>query len=144
MDNIIRAGDIVTFLPAFGNAMLLAPAMVPMIGTGGSVLTEGAPTAIQGDEMKVTLPGIPYNAPPFVTPGVCMLQIAKLGPDQVSKKTKIMGQGVILMGSVFDAKLTVVTPAMQPTPAGPIPDPVAMKMGKGKFTKSALQTTDGG
>jgi hypothetical protein len=39
----------------------------------------------------------------------------------------------LIKGTPFVAEFTVMAPAMQPTPAGPVPDPVAKKPGMAEF-----------
>jgi hypothetical protein len=145
MEQIIRSGDQVQFLPSFGVAVLMAPAMTVISGSAATVNVAGPTACVEGDEKTVVLPGIPYVSGSFVTPGTCTLTIDKLAADQLSKKTKIMGKAVILKGMMFTAKMTVMTPAMQPNPpAPPVPDPVATSMGQGMFITTNATVTDMG
>jgi uncharacterized Zn-binding protein involved in type VI secretion len=145
MDQIIRTGDQVQFMPNFGAAILLAPAITVITGSAMTVKVAGMAACVQGDELKVQLPGIPYMSGSFVTPGTCMLTIQALGPDQTSKKTKIGGKPVILKGTTFTAKMTIMSPAMQPNPpAPPVPDPVAVNMGTGMFITTNMTVMDKG
>lgn len=134
MKQIIRTGDQVQFMPNFGAAILLAPAITVITGSAVTSNAVKMNICVVGDELKVMLPGIPYMSGSFVTPGVCMLSIMMLGPDQLSKTVKAGGKFVILKGTTFTAKMQIIAPAMQPNPpAPPIPDPVPLNMGKGMF-----------
>ncbi len=145
MDNIIRTGDQVQFMPSFGAAILMAPAMTVITGSAATTSVVGMTPCVEGDEKSVVLPGIPYMSGSFVTPGTCTLTIQSLGPDQTSKKTKIGGKAVILKGTTFQAKMQVMSPAMQPAPPGPpVPDPVAMSVGTGMFIPSNMTVMDHG
>jgi hypothetical protein len=144
MEQIIRSGDQVQFLPSFGAAILIAPAMTVITGSAATVSVAGMTACVDGDEKTVMLPGIPYISGSFVTPGTCMLQIQSLGADQKSMKTKIMGKPVILKGTMFTAKMTVMSPAMQPAAPSPIPDPVVSGMGQGMFITTNVTVTDMG
>jgi hypothetical protein len=145
MDQIIRTGDQVQFMPNFGAAILIAPAMTVIAGSAMTVTASKMAACVEGDEKKVILPGIPYISGSFSIPGTCTLTIQQLGPDQLSKKTKIAGKYAIVKGTTFTAKMQVLSPAMQPNPpAPPIPDPVPMNMGKGMFITSNITVTDKG
>lgn len=145
MEQIIRTGDQVQFNPNFGAAILMGPAITVITGSAMTVKVAGMVACVQGDELKVQLPGIPYMSGSFVTPGTCMLTIQALGGDQLSKKTKIGGKFVIVKGTTFTAKMTIMSPAMQPNPpAPPIPDPVAVNVGTGMFITSNMTVQDKG
>jgi hypothetical protein len=47
-------------------------------------------------------------------------------PTNLSQKT-VQGKPIILKGATFNATFNVSAPAMQPTPGGPVPDPVMSK-----------------
>lgn len=143
MDQLIRTGDQVQFMPNFGAAILLAPAITVISGSAATVMAAKSVVCVEGDEKMVTLPGIPYMSGSFVTPGVCMLTIQSLAADQTSKKTKAVGKAVILKGTMFTAKMQVVSPAMMPAPPGPpVPDPVLTNMGQGMFITTNMTVTD--
>jgi len=132
MDNVLRTGDMAIFLPAFGKALVtVAPGV--LAGTGATVNAQKMTVCVEGDEKKVMVPGCAYISPPYVTPGVGILKIKKLGGDQLSKKTKVKGKKVMLKGTTFQAEFQVVSPAMQPTPGGPVPDSMTMYSGSGSF-----------
>jgi hypothetical protein len=131
-DFVIRTNDMIqiTIAPPAIVPMLQAP--VPLIGTGTTVMVGGQPVCLVGDEMppSVKVP-MPYTAPPFVTPGVGTLMVM-LAPNNMTKKT-IQGKPMLLKGATFQATFTVSAPAMQPTPAGPVPDPLMSKTGTCQF-----------
>jgi hypothetical protein len=59
-----------------------------------------------------------------------------LMPTNLSSLTKATGKPALLKGSTFQAMFSVSSPAMQPTPAGPVPDPVAVKTCQAQFVTS--------
>jgi Contractile injection system spike tip protein len=141
-DFIIKTNDMIkiTVPPPTIVPMLQAP--VPLLGTSTNVTVGTAPICLQGDELPPALRApMPYTAPPFVTPGVGTLTII-LAPDNLSKKT-VNGKPIILKGATFQVSFAVSAPAMQPTPAGPVPDPVLTKPGTATFitTNMTVQAT---
>lgn len=142
MENYIVSGDTVTFLPPFGKCIVTPiPGTIP--GSAMKTTVTAKPVCLEGDEKKVIVPGVAYVSPPFVTPGVGILMIESLAPDQLSKKTTIEGKAPILKGIMFNAKFQVNVPAMMPTPAGPVPDPVPLYSGgKGMFVPSNMTVND--
>lgn len=143
MDQIVRTGDTVQFMPNFG-AALVTVAPTTITGSAAGVNVVGMTACVEGDEKTVILAGLPYISGSFVTPGICTLTIQQLGSDQLSQKTTIGGKKVILKGTTFTAKMQVTSPAMQPTPGGPVPDPVVMGTGSGMFITTNMTVTDGG
>ena len=137
-DTAIITGDQVQFLPAQGAAILMAPAMIPINGSG-TMTVMGKPVCLKGDEKNVQMP-IPYIAAPYVIPGMGLLKISALGGDQLSKKL-MNGKKLILKGSQFDAEMQVTAPAQQPTPTGPVPDSTAKYSGKGQFISTNVKFT---
>ena len=131
-DFIIRTGDMlkVTIPPPAIVPMLEAP--VPMVGTGETVMAISMPICLMGDQIPPPLMApLPYTAPPFVTPGMGTLELI-LPPSNWTIKT-LNGKTILLKGTVFQAIFNVSVPAMQPTPAGPIPDPVVVKPGTAEY-----------
>lgn len=108
-------------------------APVPLTGSSTNVTVVGTPACLQGDELPPVL-RVPlvYTAPPFVTPGMGTLTIT-LMPNNLTMQTSNGGKPLLLKGGTFQAMFTVQTPAMQPTPGGPVPDPVAEKPGTAQF-----------
>ncbi|MDO7854085.1 hypothetical protein [Hymenobacter convexus] len=131
-DFVIVHGDQVTFLPAFGPAVVVVRPGV-MQGSGKMTL-KGKKVCIEGDEKQLSVPGCMYTAGPFSIPGVGTIQISALGPGQLSQKTKLGGKALVLKGTNLVAKLMVQTPAQQPAPPGPpVPDPAPQYAGSGSF-----------
>ncbi|MCW2596108.1 MAG: hypothetical protein JWR06_439 [Jatrophihabitans sp.] len=141
-DFIIKTNDMIqiTVPPPALVPMITAP--VPLIGTGTTVMIGGVPVCLMGDEMPPSLMApMPYTAPPFVTPGMGTLTII-LKPDNLSKKT-MQGKSMLLKGTTFDAMFNVSAPAMQPTPAGPVPDPLMVKKCTCMFITTNVNTQSG-
>lgn len=141
-DFVILHGDQVTFMPAFGAAMVVVRPGV-MQGSGKMTLT-GKKVCLEGDEKQLSVPGCLYTAGPFSIPGVGTIQISALSPTQLSKKTKLGGKALILKGANLVAKLLVQTPAQQPTPTGsPVPDLVPQYAGMGSFITTNVKLKAG-
>jgi hypothetical protein len=138
-DFVIKTNDMIqiTITPPAVVPMLMAP--VPLIGTGTTVMIGNVPICLMGDELPPSLKApMPYTSPPFVTPGMGTLTII-LAPNNLSKKT-VNGKAMILKGATFQASFAVSSPAMQPTPAGPVPDPVMTKPGTCQFITTNINT----
>ena len=136
LDFVIKTGDLIqiTIPPPTVVPMLVAP--VPLIGTSTTVMV-GTPVCLQGDELPPTLRSpMPYISPPFVTPGMGTLTLI-LMPTNFTLLTS-NGKPILIKGTPFQALFTVSAPAMQPTPAGPIPDPVVVKPGTAQFITTNL------
>ena len=87
---------------------------------------------LEGDELPPILRSPqPYTAPPFVTPGTGLVSV-RITPTNKTLQTK-NGKAILIKGTPFTAEFQVVVPAMQPTPGGPVPDPVAKKPGIAEF-----------
>ena len=136
---IIKTGDQIkiTIPPPAIVPMLQAP--VPLLGSSQNVLEESKPICLLGDELPMAIKSpMPYTAPPFVTPGMGSLQIILL-PTNLTKLT-MNGKPIILKGATFQAIFNVSAPAMQPTPAGPVPDPLLVKPGTAMFITTTVMT----
>ena len=106
---------------------------VPLTGSSASMRVEGAPVCLRGDELPIALRvPLEYTAPPFTIPGIGMLTLSIL-PQNFTQLTTNQGKPLLIRGGTFPALFTVQTPAMQPTPAGPIPDPQVQKQGTAQF-----------
>jgi hypothetical protein len=141
-DFIIKTNDMIkiTITPPAIVPMLMAP--VPLIGTGTTVLIGEVPICLQGDELPPSLRApMPYTAPPFVTPGTGTLSIM-LAPNNLTLQSQ-NGKKIILKGAMFQASFAVGSPAMQPTPGGPVPDPVMTKPGICEFITTNINTQAG-
>ena len=120
--------------------MLMAP--VPLVGSSTSLMIGGMPACLLGDELPQAISGpLPYTAPPFVTPGMGTVSVI-LTPTNQTMLTQ-NGKAILIKGQQFMAKFTVSTPAMQPTPAGPVPDPVLTKPGTAQFITTNINTQAG-
>ena len=131
-DYIIRTADMlqVTIDPPAIVPMLAAPG--PLMGSSTNLQVMDQFVCLVGDEIPMAWRGpMPYTAPPFVTPGVGTLQVILLPNNQTVQSTN--GSPMLLKGGTFQAMFQVSAPAMQPTPAGPIPDPVPVKPGTAQF-----------
>jgi len=138
-DFIIIDGDIVNFMPSFPPATVV---VLPgtMAGSGKANFS-GKPICVEGDEEDVEVPGCMYISGGFVIPGVGTLKIQALNADQIATKTNSDGKKLILKGSMFTAVFEVQTPAQQPTPTGPVPDPAPQYTGQGQFVTTNSQWT---
>lgn len=132
-DFIIKTGDMlqVTVTPPAVAPMLVAPG--PLVGTSSSVFVVQMPACLEGDEIPPPWLGpMPYMAPPFVTPGIATLKVT-LGPTNKTATTE-NGKKILLKGTApMQVMLEVKTPAMQPTPGGPVPDPAPSHPGTAQF-----------
>lgn len=141
-DFIIVTGDMiqVTIPPPTLVPQLMAP--VPLIGSSQNVMVGGMPVCLEGDELPPVLQApLPYTAPPFVIPGMGTLELT-LMPNNKTMQTQ-NGKKILIKGATFLAKFNVQTPAQQPTPAGPVPDPVAVKPGQAQFITTNMKTMAG-
>ncbi len=132
----IKTGDmiLITIPPPAVVPMLLAP--VPLIGTSSNVMIMNMPACMPdgctAERIKPAIAGpMPYMAPPHVTPGMGMLTIVLL-PTNVSMMASNQ-KPMLIKGATFQAIFSVQAPAMMPTPAGPVPDPLMVKMGTAQF-----------
>lgn len=134
-DFVLHSGDLlrVTIAPPAMIPPLQAP--IALTGSSRNLMINGLPACLLGDElpMQVQQP-MPYTAAPFTTPGTGTLRLTLL-PANLSLRTR-NGKPLLLKGSMFTALFTVATPATQPTPSGPISDPVAVKPGTAEFITS--------
>ncbi len=142
-DFLIKTGDFiqVQIPPPAIVPLLMAP--VPLIGTGMTVLVNSQPVCLQGDELPPTLKvPLVYTAPPFVTPGMGTLMVT-LTPANLSLRTSCAGKPALIKGATFVAQFSVTVPAMQPTPVGPVPDPLAVKPGTAQFITTTMNAQAG-
>jgi hypothetical protein len=131
-DFIIKTGDMIqiTIAPPAIVPMLMSP--IPLVGTSMTVSVNRMLACLEGDELPPTLRApMPYTAPPFVTPGVGQVSVT-LTPANKTMTSK-NGKAILIKGGPFMAEFQVMTPAMQPTPAGPVPDPLMKKPGTAQF-----------
>jgi hypothetical protein len=131
-DFIIRTGDLlkVTMVPPTIVPTLEAP--VPLEGSCETVSANAMPVCLLGDELPAELKGpLPYTAPPFTVPGTGKLALTLMTPNMTARTSA--GKPILIKGQKFAALFTVVTPAEQTTPAGPVPDPLGIKEGTAEF-----------
>lgn len=131
---LVASGDMIriTVPPPVLCPPITAP--LPLIGKGAPITAHMMPVCVQGDEYPpVLLAPVPYTAPPFVTPGMLKVMITLVPGTHLTILTKFGGKPALIKGGPFQVQLQVVSPAMQPTPAGPVPDPVAVKPTTGEF-----------
>lgn len=138
-DTVIIDGDIVNFLPNFGQAIV-----VPVPGTitgSGKCNISGKPTCIDGDEKSVEVQGCMYMTSVYSIPGSGTIKIDTLASDQLATKTKSNGKALILKGGKFNAVFEVLAPAMQPPPgpSAPIPDSTKKYSGSGMFISTNIK-----
>jgi hypothetical protein len=132
-DQLIVTGDLlqVTMTPPVNVPTLVAPS--PLTGSSATVKITKRAACLVGDELPPALrQPMPYTSPPFVIPGTGTLQLIPQ-PANMTQMVKNDHKPMLLKGAVFDAIFTVQSPAQQPTPAGPVPDPVPVKQGKATF-----------
>ena len=97
---------------------------------------------LDGDELPPVLRvPLPYTAPPFVTPGMGTVKVT-LTPMNKTAMSK-NGKPILIKGTPFPAEFNVMAPAMQPTPAGPVPDPVMKKPGIAEFITTTVNVKAG-
>ena len=141
-DFILKTGDMIqiTITPPAIVPMLMAP--VPLVGSSTSVMVGGMPACLLGDELPKAISGpLPYTAPPFVTPGMGTVSVT-LTPTNQTMLTQ-NGKAILIKGQQFIARFTVSAPAMQPTPVGPVPDPLVIKPGTAQFITTNINTQAG-
>jgi hypothetical protein len=132
-DFIITTGDMI-------HVMIDPPAIIPQLeapipleASTNGIIVDGMPACVLGDEVPPPLRGLmSYTLPPFTIPGTGTLQVF-LEPDNMAVQTTTDGKPLLIRGRPFPVAFTVAVPAMQPTPAGPLLDPEAMKPGTAQF-----------
>lgn len=115
-DFILTTGDMAMFNPPFGQAIVT---VIPgnIVGSSKDMINKKM-VCVDGDEKTVIVPGCPYMTPSHPIPGVGILSIDSLAPNQKAQRTKSNGKPVLLKGGTFKAKFQVVVPAQQPTLLG--------------------------
>jgi hypothetical protein len=137
-DFVVKTGDIATFNPTFGAAIVVvAPGNI----TGsGRFKVDGQLACVQGDEASVSVPGVSYVTASFPIPGTGTITIQSLAADQLGQKTSSSQKPVILKGSMFTAQFQVSAKASVSTPSGPVFDPVPLYTGTGQFVTSNFRS----
>jgi hypothetical protein len=139
LNAIIQTGDKlqIIMIPPCIVGSVMSP--VPLKGSSTKTTVNNQAACLEGDELPMSLkPPQEYKSPPFVIPGMGTFEII-LAPNNKSKDGK-ESKPYLLKGTVFDAKFTVTVPAQMATPGGPVPDPVAVKMGKCQFITTNTTT----
>lgn len=138
MDTVLLENDLAMFLPTFGIATVVVRPGTVM--ASGPMTVNGRKVAVEGDEKKVVVMGCPYTAGPFSIAGVGKLEIDTLVPNQKAIISSTGGKKMLLVGSQFIAKFSVMTPAQQPQPPKPPQsDPTPMYTGQGNFVSTNLK-----
>jgi hypothetical protein len=134
-DFVIVTGDMIkiTIPPPCVIPSIQAP--VPLKGSSTNLTVGGKFVCLQGDELPISLKSpLPYTAPPFVTPGTGTLTVTLTPTNMTTPLTTVNGgKPLLIKGGPFPALFTVSSPAMQPTPGGPVPDPMMSKPGQATF-----------
>ena len=141
-DYIMRTSDMikVTISPPAVVPPLIPP--IPLIGTSANFNVMSMAVCLEGDELPPMLSApMPYISPPYVIPGMGTLSVT-LTPTNKTATTE-NGKKILIKGGTFQAKFQVSSPAMMPTPAGPVPDPVAVKPGTAQFITTNVTTKAG-
>jgi hypothetical protein len=141
-DFIIKTGDMIriTIFPPAVVPPLAAP--IPLVGTSTNLTVGNMPVCLEGDELPpMLLAPLPYTSPPFVTPGTGTVSVT-LTPMNKTLLTD-NGKPILIKGTPFTAEFTVMAPAMQPTPVGPVPDPVPKKPGMAEFVTTNVTVKAG-
>ncbi|MFM7733928.1 MAG: hypothetical protein ACKO6F_10845 [Cyanobium sp.] len=134
MDFVLLDGDQALFQPAFGAAVVVVRPGV--LRGSGPASVNGKAVAIDGDESSVAVQGCLYQSAAYPIPGTGTLEVAALAGDQRSQNSRSGGQPLLLVGGAFTARFRVQAPAQQPTPSGPVPDPLTEYSGQGQFLSS--------
>jgi Contractile injection system spike tip protein len=131
-DFVMRTGDLVRITIPPPAVVPAVEGPVPLEGSGGPVTIDGMSVCLLGDELpEILAEPLPYTAPPFTVPGLGTLMLT-LMPSNLTVITQ-KGKPLLIKGEPFTAMFTVTEPAMQPTPAGPVPDPDLEKPGTAEF-----------
>lgn len=137
MKHIIVDGDMVTFLPSYGAAVVV-PIPTTISGSAEKTEVNGSAVCLEGDEEDVESPGCMYISGAYVIPGTGTLKIDSLASDQLTEKTEVEGKKVIIKGIMFNAKFCVDSPAMDP--AAGTPDPCSeYSGGQGMFVNANMK-----
>lgn len=140
-DYVVVDSDTVQFEASCGAATVtVAPGTIT--GSGSKLKVSGKTVCIEGDESSVEVSGCAYVAGSYSVPGVGKLTVDSLASNQKAQKLIVGGKKVILVGSNFNGKFTVMTPA-QTTSSPPTPDPNPEYSGSGSFvTNNTLLKSD--
>jgi len=132
-DFILIDGDLANFQPTFGAATVVV--RPGTITASGPAKVAGKLACVAGDEGSVSVPGCLYLTGQYAIPGTGTLTIAALAGDQQAGTSATGGKKLLLKGSTFTARFSVMVPAQQPPPGpgAPIPDATPSYSGSGSF-----------
>lgn len=140
-NSILVTGDMIQITVPPPAIVPTAIAPVPLMGSSTKLKIAMMAACQDGDELPAMLKGPQmYTAPPYVTPGTGTFTIMLL-PTNKTAKGKESGKPLLLKGATFQAKFQVSSPAMMPTPAGPQPDPLMVKMCTAQFITTQMKVT---
>jgi hypothetical protein len=132
LDYIICNNDMIQITPTPPMICPSLSAPIPLVASGLSTVNDMA-VCLEGDELPPALKSpVPYMSGAFVTPGTVSVSIT-LQPTNKTQVAQDSGKPMLLKGQTFQVSFSVQSPAMQPTPTGPVPDPVAQKTGTAQF-----------
>jgi Contractile injection system spike tip protein len=144
-DFVIVTGDMIkiTIPPPCVIPSIQAP--VPLKGSSTNLMVGGKFVCLVGDELPQMLQSpLPYTSPPFVTPGTGTLKVMITPANMTTPVTTTNGgKPLLIKGQKFPAIFNVASPAMQPTPAGPVPDPLMAKPGTAEFITTNMTVKAG-
>jgi len=143
-DFVLVEGDIASFLPNFGAAVVVVrPGTLTGSGPGR---IGGKRICVDGDERSVSVAGCLYVTPQHPIPGTGTLKVSALAGDQKARDSKTGGKAVLLKGGTFSATFEVQSPAHQPPPGpgSPIPDATPQYSGRGSFIITTNMTVRAG
>jgi hypothetical protein len=130
-DYVVVDGDTVEFESSFGSAtVVVAPGKIT--GSGSKLKVSGKAVCIEGDESSAQVSGCAYTTLTYTVSGLGTFTIDSLGSDQKAQKLIIDGKKAIRVGSKFNAKFAVETPAKTPPPPS-TPDSTLEYSGSGSF-----------
>jgi hypothetical protein len=133
VDIVMRTGDLIQVVIPAPTIVPVLEQPAPLTGSSTDVTVVGTKACLRGDELPPELRGpLTYTAPPYTTPGTGTLSLT-LQPANLTVKTTNGRKPLLLRGGTFQALFTVASPALQPTPSGPVPDPVVEKPGTARF-----------
>lgn len=131
-DFILRSGDQIRVTIPEPAIVPVLEGPVPLQGSAEGLTVGDMPVCLLGDELPQALRELlEYTAPPFTNPGTGKLTVV-LTPQNLTERT-VADKQILIKGTEFSALFTVVTPATQDTPAGPVPDTVIEKAGTAQF-----------
>jgi hypothetical protein len=129
VDSVLVDGDMVIFHSNFGIALVIAPP--GQLQAQGKTTINNKKVCIEGDEKNVSV-NATYTAGPYTIPGVGLLTIESLAPNQKTTTETDSGRALLLKGGQFTAKFQVTTPAHVPSPTSTT-DATPIYMGNGEF-----------